>query len=240
MASSSDSKLVGVGPALVAEAIGTFALIFVGCMAIGVGKLAYNDSGLVGIALAHGLTIAVMVSATAAVSGGHLNPGVTAGLWVGKKIDSTKALLYMVSQLLGAFVAALVAIELLPTSFLPRGNAATVGIPALHRAVPMVNGIIIEAIATFFLVFVVYGTAVDRRAPKVGGLFIGLTITLNILWCGPLTGGAINPARWFGPALATANFSNWEVWTIGPIIGGILAGLLYTSVIESKTQDPAS
>lgn len=235
MATNSESPLAGVGPALIAEAIGTFGLIFVGCMAIGVGKFAYSDSGLLGIAWAHGLTIAVMASATMAISGGHLNPGVTAGLWIGKKISSAKAALYIVSQMAGAFVAALAAIALLPPSFLGKGNAASVGIPALHQSVSVAQGIFIEALATFMLVFVVYGTAVDKRAPKLSGLCIGLAVTLGVLWSGPLTGGAMNPARWFGPALATANFSNWEVWIVGPILGGMAAGVLYTAFLEQKS-----
>lgn len=239
MASSNDSPLAGVGPALIAEGIGTFALIFVGCMAIGVGKFAYNDSGLVGIALAHGLLIAIIVGATITISGGHVNPAVTAGLWVGKQISSAKAVLYIASQCFGALVGALAASALLPESLLGKGSAAVAGIPALHQSVSSAQGMFIEGIATFFLLLVVYGTAVNKSATKVAGLYIGLTITMDILWSGPLTGGAVNPARWLGPALATADFSHAEVWTVGPLVGGILAGLLYTYVLQPKPAESA-
>lgn len=222
---------------LIAEAIGTMTLILVGVMAISVGKFAYNDSGLVGIALAHGIAIAVMVSATAAISGGHLNPAVTLGLWVAKKIDSKLAGLYIISQLIGASIGAILGKIMLPSTF---GNPNILGIPALHQAVSPLQGSLLEAVGTFFLIFVVLGTLVDSKAPKVGGLFIGLTITMDILWYGPLTGAAINPARWFGPALITGNFANAEVWTLGPIIGGMLAGAIYAYLWSPQpTIEPA-
>jgi aquaporin Z len=220
--------------ALVAEFIGTFALILVGCCCIA----AYNfipkvgpGVGLLGIALAHGLTIAVMASATAAISGGHLNPAVTFGLMVGQKISAVTGALYIVAQLLGAYVGALVANYIIPPD---RVDTLRGGIPALSELMTPTKGIWIEAVATFFLVFVVYGTAVDKRAPKVGALFIGLTVTLGILFSGPFTGGALNPARWFGPAMALKSFENAPVWTVGPLLGGLVAGLIYAYVLEDK------
>ncbi|MBI3853696.1 MAG: MIP family channel protein [Verrucomicrobia bacterium] len=210
----------------VAELIGTFTLIFIGVGAI------YNDGsnanvGLLGIALAHGLAIAVMVSATGAISGGHLNPAVTLGVYVGGKMDLPKAIAYWISQLVGATVAGIMLVNLLGNAAQSGAQIVAAGTPDLGANVTKMQGIMIEAVLTFFLVFVVYGTAVDARAPKIGGLAIGLTVALDILFGGPLTGGAMNPARTFGPALASAHWNNHLVYWIGPMLGGALAGLVY-------------
>ena len=209
----------------VAELIGTFALIFIGVGAI--YNASSNGGGLLGIALAHGLTIAVMVSATGGISGGHLNPAVTFGLYVGGKIDLPKAIAYWISQLVGATVAGILLVNLLGNAAQSGAQIVAAGTPDLGANISMMQGIMIEAVLTFFLVFVVYGTAVDSRAPKIGGLAIGLTVALDILFGGPLTGAAMNPARTFGPALASAHWSNHLVYWIGPMIGGALAGLVY-------------
>jgi aquaporin Z len=210
--------------AFLAEFIGTFALIFVGAGSIAVNHYNGGDTQLLGIALAHGLTIAVMVSATAAISGGHLNPAVTIGLLSAGYIDLKNATGYVLSQLAGAALAALLLGIVIPISSV---SAVNLGIPALGVGVSPASGIIMEGITTFFLVFVVMGTAVDSRAPKVGGLFIGLTVTLGILVAGPITGGAMNPARYFGPALVSGNFSEFWVYLIGPLLGGVCAALVY-------------
>ncbi len=97
-------------------------------------------------------------------------------------------------------------------------------------------GIVVEAVLTFFLVFVVYGSAVDVRAPKIGGLAIGLTIALDILFGGPITGGSMNPARNFGPALASGHWNNHYVYWVGPLIGGALAGLIYGRFLIKETK----
>lgn len=223
-------------PALVAEFIGTFALIFVGVLVIH-HLVPAGAAGLVGIAIAHGITIACFVSATGAISGGHLNPAVSFGLFLGKKIDLMTMITYWVAQLLGATVAAF-AVKAVLT-----GDAMDVikgGTPALGQTTTLLPGIIAEAITTFFLVFVVYGSAVDRRAPKVGGLFIGLTVTLGIFAVGPLTGGALNPARWLGPALVAGNLDNALVYIVGPLLGGGLAGLVYSMILEEKTPAEGS
>lgn len=207
----------------VAEFIGTFALIFIGVGAI------HNDQpgvgvGLLGVALAHGLTIAVMVSATGGISGGHLNPAVTFGLLVGGKIKLANAMAYWVAQLAGGAAAGF----LLVAMFGANGTAIVAGgTPDLGAGISPGLGIVVELVLTFFLVFVVYGSAVDARAPKIGGLAIGLTIALDILFGGPLTGGSMNPARNFGPALASGHWNNHYVYWVGPLIGGALAGLIY-------------
>jgi MIP family channel proteins len=211
-----------------AEFIGTFALIFVGVGAI------YHNAGLLAVAFAHGLTIAVMVSATGAISGGHLNPAVTLGLLVGGRGNLSTALAYWISQLAGASAAAFTLLYLFTGQVDPaKGTslAETIvasGTPALAaKGITALQGVIIEGILTFFLVFVVYGSAVDPRAPKIGGLAIGLTVTLDILFGGPFTGAAMNPARTFGPALASGQWANQWIYWAGPLLGGALAGIVY-------------
>jgi len=218
--------------ALVAEFVGTFALIFVGVGAIAADYLTGGKSGLVGIALAHGLTIAVMVSATGAISGGHLNPAVTIGALVGKKISATNAIGYIVAQCLGAIVAAWVVTLAIPGEVL---DAVKMGTPALGSGITAGQALVAEIVLTFFLMFVVYGTAIDARSPKVGGLFIGLTVALDILMGGPISGAAMNPARHLGPALLGGGFDNISVYWIGPIVGAVLAAIVYTRILEQKT-----
>ena len=212
--------------ALVAECIGTFTLIYAGVMAI-----AHGGGDLTAVALAHGLAIAVMISATAAVSGGHLNPAVTIGLLTARKIDLVNAIGYVVAQCVGGLAAAAVVLATLGQGAVALGTP----VPASGHAPWVV--IVIEAVLTFFLVFVVYGTAVDKRAPKVGGLFIGLTIVLGILAAGPITGAAINPARHLGPALLGGEGpflgQVWIYW-VGPVAGGIVAAQVYRMFLEEK------
>ena len=211
----------------VAEFIGTFTLIFIGVGAI--HHFGGVPGDLLAIALAHGLAIAVMVSATGGISGGHLNPAVTIGLLVGGKINLKKSIAYWIAQLAGATAAAFLLLFIFKHQ--PGTEAAKIiasGTPKLAaNGISYIQGIVIEAVLTFFLVFVVYGSAVDGRAPKIGGLAIGLTVALDILFGGPLTGAAMNPARTFGPALASNFWVDHSVYWIGPMLGGGLAGLVY-------------
>ena len=217
--------------ALIAEFIGTFTLIFVGVGSIAANHLTSGALGLTGIALAHGLAIAVMVSATAAVGGGHLNPAVTAGALVAGKIDTANAAGYIVAQCLGGILAAIAITFAVPASAL---DAVAMGIPALGTGISGSQGLVTETILTFFLMFAVYGTAMDKRAPKVGGLFIGLTVTLDILMGGPITGAAMNPARHLGPALIGGMLDNTWLYWVGPVMGSSLAALIYKTTLEEK------
>lgn len=215
--------------ALIAEFIGTFALIFIGVGAIAADYISGGKLGLTGIALAHGLTIAVMVSATAAISGGHLNPAVTIALWSVKKIDNRHALVYLTAQCLGAIAAAFAIKLAVPAEALA---AISMGTPALSAGVSTQMALVTEAVLTFFLVFVIYGTAVDHRAPKMGGLFIGLTVALDIMMGGPITGAAMNPARHLGPALLGGGLQNIWIYWVGPILGAVLAAQIYKTQLE--------
>jgi MIP family channel proteins len=211
----------------VAEFVGTFALIFVGVGVIANHADLSSNAGLLAVALAHGLTIAVMVSATAAISGGHLNPAVTLGLLVGRKIDLKRSVAYWIAQLAGGIIAAWMVCILLQNANVSGTALVFKGTPALGKGATGLQSIGIEAVLTFFLVFVVYGSAVDARAPKIGGLAIGLTIVLDILFGGPFTGAAMNPARVFGPAVIGGQWDHHYVYWVGPLIDGALAGLVY-------------
>ena len=209
---------------LAAEAIGAFTLIFAGAGAIIVNEATKGSVGLLGIALAHGLAIGVMVSALGAVSGGHFNPAVTCGFLAAKRMPGGRGLSYIIAQLVGAVVAALVLKAAYPAE---AAAAVQLGTPGLMSGVSFWAGALLEAIGTFFLVMVVFGTAVHPQAPRIGGLAIGLTITMDILAFGPLTGAAVNPARAFGPALVSGAWADHLVYWIGPIVGGLVAGGFY-------------
>ena len=211
----------------VAEFIGTFALIFIGVGVIANHANLNSNAGLLAVALAHGLTIAVMVSATGAISGGHLNPAVTFGLLVGSKITLSRSVAYWLAQLAGAELAAWMVAVLLGSADVSGKELVFKGTPAVGKGESAIQSIGIEAVLTFFLVFVVYGSAVDVRAPKIGGLAIGLTVALDILFGGPFTGAAMNPARTFGPALISGQWNHHYVYWIGPLVGGALAGVIY-------------
>jgi MIP family channel proteins len=215
--------------ALLAEFIGTFALIFVGVLVI--HNLGQAEAGLIGIALAHGLAIGCLASAAGPISGGHFNPAVSFGFFLGRKMSVLAMLGYWIAQCLGAVVAAICA------SMVVVGDGMMIvanGTPAPMRNLSMGAAILAEAIATFFLMFVILGTAVDKRAPKVGGLYIGLAVTMGIYAIGPITGAALNPARWFGPAMITGKLQDAVIYIVGPIIGASLASLIYTMVMEEK------
>jgi len=221
----------------IAEFVGTFALIFIGVGVIANHADLASNSGLLAVALAHGFTIAVMASATGGISGGHLNPAVTFALLVGGKMDLKRSFAYWAFQLAGAVFAAWMVALLLHSDTVSGAALVAKGTPALGKGATPIQSIGIEAVLTFFLVFVVYGSAVDVRAPKIGGLAIGLTVTLDILFGGPFTGAAMNPARTFGPAIIGGQWNHHYVYWIGPLIGGGLAGLVYGRfLIKQDTQ----
>ena len=217
-----------------AEFIGIFALVFVGGAAIMTTQMARSENVLLAVAAAHGIVLAVMVTATMRISG-HLNPAVTLGFLAARRIEPMMAMLYIVAQLLGATLAAYALKATFPHDV---ALGARLGGQSLALDVSFGTGIMLEAIATFFLVFVVFGTAVDPHAPKVGGFAIGLTVTADILAIGPLTGGSMNPARSFGPALASGVFEAQGVYWIGPILGGIVAALLYDTLFLRRGREP--
>jgi aquaporin TIP len=223
--------------ALIAEAIGTFALCFVGLLAISGGDIldASGPAPLVVAALAHGLIITVMVAALAQHSGAHFNPAVTFGFLITRRMTPAKAGLYVASQLAGALAAS----GLVSLMYGP--EAVTNGTPAPGHLISAGAVILSEAVATFFLVLVIFGTAVDDRAPRSTFPFaIGLVIAADILAIGPLTGAAMNPARVLGPAVVGWFWTgHWMYW-VGPLLGGGLAALLQDRVLLARAPDPAT
>jgi len=219
---------------LLAEFIGTFALIF-----IGAGAGALGIGGLVGVAFAHGLVVLGFAYAYGHISGTHINPAVTLGVWAAGKIDTGRAFSYVVFQIVGGIAAALALRWIL-------GGAETgLGVTALASGLTVGNatititpliGVVLEAILTFFLVNAVMNAGISGKATIPGGLAIGLTLTFCILMGGPLTGASLNPARSIGPAVATGNFANLWVYLVGPILGGVIAGLLYKTVFEERER----
>ena len=204
---------------LLAEFLGVFLLCLTGIGAIS------NQAGITGIALAHGIAIFVAVCAFAHVSGAHFNPAVTTALALTKRIAPLDALAYIVAQLLGGLAAA---------GLWESMNANWQGVPALGEGVTVSQGIIAEAVATFILMITIMGVAVDKRGTFaiVAGLPVGLAITADIFFAGPATGAAMNPARWFGPALVNGSLSNALVWVVGPLLGAVIAAYLYDVVIK--------
>ena len=218
-----------------AEFLGTFTLCFIGEGAICAQRLATPlDTSLVPIALAHGLALVVMISALGAVSGGHFNPAVTFGFVVTGRQSIASALAYWVSQLLGALAASALLVVLFPDQVL---QVVRIGTPTLNPALTPLGGVLLEFVMTFLLVTAVWGTAVDERHPPLGGLVIGLTVTMDILAGGPLTGAAMNPARAFGPAAISGTWeSHWIYW-VGPLLGGAAAALVYHLLVLPRTVE---
>ena len=218
--------------ASLAELIGTFILIFIGAGAVTVNAFTNGGVALVGIAFAHGLAIMAAVYMFGHISGAHVNPAVTIAMWLTGKVDAKKGVVYIVSQLIGASLAGFALAWLLP---MYATQAPFLGALAVASPLTAIQGLVIEAILTFFLVTMVFAIAVDERTPKAPvGLAIGFVITLDILMGGPLTGAGMNPARAFGPALAANHWDNIWIYFAGPIIGGGAAGLLYNNYFLKK------
>jgi MIP family channel proteins len=217
--------------ALIAEFLGTFALLFAGVGAIAANQLGAGI-GPLGVALVFGLAIAVMVGAFGHISGAHFNPAVSLGMFVGKQISLTTMITYWVVQVLGAVAGVWMLTQTMDINAL---KYVHMGIPALGDTTSQTSAVLIEGIATFFLVLVIFGTAVDKRGQKASaGLLIGLTITLGMLFAGQSTGGAINPARYLGSAFfyhppegQPAAMVDLPIYLVGTLLGGLLAGFVY-------------
>jgi MIP family channel proteins len=223
--------------AALAEMVGTFAFFFIGAGAICTDAYTRGGVGIVGIALAHGLILSVMVSAFGAISGGHFNPAVTIAFAVVGRVGVAQAAMYVAAQLIGSVLAGLL-LRIIFAQVFPEAviGPAHLGTPGLGRDVSFGTGVLVEAVLTFFLLLAIYGTAVDERAPRtIAGFGIGLTVGLDILMGGFLTGAAMNPARTFGPAVAAQYWDNHLVYWIGPLIGAIVAAVLYEFVFLEKS-----
>lgn len=212
---------------LAAEFVGTAVLVFGGCgsAVLAAGFPGGLGIGFLGVALAFGITVLAMIYAVGHVSGGHFNPAVTMGFFVTRRISVPLAVFYWIIQFGAAALAALLLRWILPSQV----KAAHYGAPSVNAVIDPGKAVTIEAVCTFFLVIVVFATAVDAKGAfdKIAGLAIGLTIVFGILMAGPLTGGAFNPARAFGPELISGYWTDAWVWYVGPLAGGALAAILY-------------
>ena len=222
------------GQKLLAEFIGAFALIFIGAGSIIAG---FGGGGLINVAFAYGLALATMVTALGHVSGGHFNPAVTIGAWVTQKLDGANAVRYIGAQLAGGAAAAGVLRAAIPETFWRAGNLGT---PSVNASLDVGQAVLIEAVLTFFLVWVFFATAIDPDGAfaKIAGLAIGFVVVMGVLTGGTFTGAAMNPARWFGPALLSGFWTHWWVYLVGPIAGGIVAAVVYDSMILRPTEAP--
>lgn len=210
-------------PRLAAEFIGAFALVFVG-----VGAVMTSSTELLIVAIAHGLAIAVMATALAGISGAHFNPAISFAMYVTQRMTLAEFASYAAAQLVGGAAAAFV----LDKAF----AAAAVPTMSVAAGVSVGTALILEALMTFFLVLVFFTVAVDSKGAfgSVAAFPIGLAITMGIFVGGPVTGAAMNPARWFGPAAVNTNWANWSVWIIGPLLGATLAALVFDYVLKNK------
>lgn len=217
--------------ALIAELIGTFALVF-----IGAGAGALGIGGLVGVAFAHGLVVVGFAYAYGHVSGTHINPAVTLGVWLAGKIPPARAAAYIAVQLAGGALAGYA------LAYCLGGTGTGLGATVLAQPLELPGGVsvfvtpamgvVIELLLTFFLVNAVLNAGISGKATPIDGLAIGLTLTFCILMGGPLTGASLNPARTLGPALAAGEWADLWVYVVGPLGGGAVAALLYRGVLE--------
>jgi MIP family channel proteins len=211
--------------AAVAELVGTFTLVFIGAGAV----TQVENAGLVGVAFAHGLALMVIVYAWGSISGAHVNPAVTFGVAVAGRIEWPKAVSYWIAQLLGALAAAYLLQWLVGHgtnlgatigSLTPIGETPAEGASALKV-------IVLEGVLTMFLVIAVFASGVHGRNGNMAGVAIGLVLTMDTLFGGPLTGASMNPARTFGPAVALGDVSYVWMYFVGPLAGGAVGALLY-------------
>lgn len=216
-----------------AEFISTFSLVFVATGAMATNNMSNGSLGLIGIAIASGLIVMAMVYATKHISGAHINPAVTISMFITRRMNLTDSISYIIAQITGAIVASLLILSIFPPNIIDFNLGAT----SLASDINTTSGIIIEAILTFILVFTIFGSAVDKRAPKgFAGFAIGTAVLLAILIGGPITGASMNPARSFGPALASGYWTDQAVYWIGPIIGGTVAALAYDNLFAEKIR----
>lgn len=209
-----------LGPALVAEAIGSFTLVFSGCGAIAVGTL-----GPAGVAAAFGLAIMVMIYALGHVSGAHFNPAVTAAFAVGRHFPLARVLPYWAAQVAGAIAGAA----------LLRATLGDVPLGVTHPAGSDVQALVWEVVLTLFLMLVIVAVATDTRAFGQGAaIAIGGTVALGALVGGPISGASMNPARSIGPALVSGDLFDLWIYLVAPPIGAITAAFVYRYLRHSE------
>jgi MIP family channel proteins len=231
-----------IAPKLLAEFIGTFAFVFIGAGTAAVVGDGVGLAGVVAIAFAHGLAIMVFAFAYGSVSGGHMNPAVTVGVLAAGAMSVVEAIGYIISQLIGGVAGALLLRTVLGGTGTGLGTPALahdLALGALSLTITPAAGFVIEALLGFFLVTVVLSTAVAGRAGSLAPLAIGMTLTLNILMGGALTGAPFNPARALGPMIATGNFRDAWLYVTAPIVGAIVAAILHAGLARLAEEGMA-
>ncbi len=223
--------------ALLAEACGAFWFIFVGAGAV-LTVASGSGGGLLDIALAHGIALAIAVSAFGAVSGAHFNPAVTFALAIAGRHPWARVPTYWAAQLIGGVLAGFT-LRYVFEFAIAAVDKTHLGTPGLAGTITPTVGIALEALLTVFLVWAVYGTAVSPLAPRIAGFGIGLTVMTDILLGGPLTGAAMNPARWFATAAPAGFYDNWYVYLVGPLVGAAIGGLSIRLLFTLPEERPA-
>ena len=208
------------------EFLGTFALVFVGSGAIMTASTTAGGS-LLDIAVAHGLAMSIMCTMFMPIAA-HFNPAVTIGFLFTRRISPMMAGIHIVAQVVGAVLAAFALKALFPEPVFALTHG---GGQQINPEISGVHAWVLEAIATFFFMTAIYGTAVDKRSPNIGGFGIGLAIAFDILMIGPLTGASMNPARTFGPMVAHGSYEALAIYLTAPIVGAVLAALAYENLI---------
>ncbi|KAK9690216.1 hypothetical protein RND81_09G112700 [Saponaria officinalis] len=227
-----DSFSLATFKAYIAEFISTLLFVFADKLT---ADAALSPTGLVAVAICHAFALFVAVAIGANISGGHVNPAVTFGLALGGQITILTGFFYWIAQLLGAVAGA----------FLLRAatGGLTTPIHSVAAGVGVFEAVVMEIIITFALVYTVYATAVDPKKGSLGTIApiaIGFIVGANILAAGAFSGGSMNPARSFGPAIASGDFQDHWVYWVGPLIGGGLAGLIYGNVFLQHDHAPLS
>ncbi len=211
------------------EIVGTFILVY----AIASAATVYSDSGqlgVIGIGLVHAMVLTAIVYAIGYRSGAQVNPAVTIGLLMAKKITRKEAAVYIIAQIIGAVIAAAVVYSIFGSEM-----SASVTLPSEDN---IVRALILETVMTFTLVYVVLATTTSKnfKIVPLAGLAIGFTLGLNVIFGGPITGGSLNPARSFGPALITWEFNYQWIYWIAPIAGGLIAAAVY-KILHTKEEE---
>ncbi|XP_076057624.1 aquaporin AQPAe.a-like isoform X3 [Oratosquilla oratoria] len=219
---------------IVAEFLGTLVLVFIGCGSC-VQFPEASPSTVVRIALAFGISIATMAQSLGHISGSHINPAVTCGMLVARNISVLKALLYIVSQSIGGITGAAILKAVTPVN-----ATGDLGITKVNENLTSAQGFGVEVVCTFILVMTIFAVVDERRTDVMGQapIAIGLAVVACHLSAIPMTGCSMNPARSFGPSVMTGLWENHWVYWAGPIIGGMLAGLLYSYVFRAPKPEP--
>ena len=220
----------------IAELLGTLLLVFIGagavCASYSLNMAGGQGTGYAWVIVVFGIVVAAVVYATSYISGSHINPAVTISFLVTGRMDAGTAAFYIISQLLGAVIAGFFLRLLFPDAV----STVHLGTCALGKSVEFWKALLLEAVVTFLFVFTIFATVLgSRRTPGVlAGVAIGLVYLFGALVASSISGGALNPARVFGPAVASGHFDYHFVWWLGPVSGGIGAVFLYDKIFSGK------